>query len=127
MKKPLFIILMVFILLFGFITLRFGSALRQEGNPIPILTSIIKLELTNSDYQQFSETNNGYRYVSKTTRNSSSGYDSIKEFMKEKGWRFKEQAGAGFVFEGDEETVVIETRLYSKHYFLWYVPKKVLN
>lgn len=118
---------MVLILLFGFITFRFGSALLQEGNPIPILTSIIKLELTNSNYQQFSETNSGYRYVSKTTRNSPSSYDLVKEFMKEKGWHFKEQAGAGFIFEKNEEIVAIGTRLYSKNYFLWYVPKKVLN
>ena len=116
---------MLLILLFVFITLRFGNALMQEGNPIPILTSIIKLELTNSNYQQFSKINNGNRYVSKNIKSSRT--DLVKEFMKEKDWDFKEQMGAGLVFEKDEEVVTISTRLYSKHYFLWDIPKEVLN
>lgn len=37
LKKILLIALLLFVLMIGFITFRFGSALSQEGNPIPIL------------------------------------------------------------------------------------------
>lgn len=82
MKKILLVIILVFVLLIGFIDLRFGAALTQEGNPIPIITSIIKLEILNSDYQLFLDTPSGNRYVSET---ESSRHDVVKNFMKEKG------------------------------------------
>ena len=125
LKKILLTMLLLLILMTGLITLRFGSALYQEGNPLTILTSIMGLELSNSDYEQFSESKIRKRYVSANTANS--GYNVIKEFMKEKGWDFKEQKGSGLVFENDEETLVIETRQYSKHYILWNIPSEFFN
>ena len=123
LKKLLLTMLLLLILMTGLITLRFGSALFQEGNPIPILTSIMGLELSNSDYEQFSESNDRNRYVS--TNTGDSRYHVIKEFMKEKGWGFKEQMGSGLVFENDEEILVVETKQYSKHYILWNIPSEV--
>lgn len=116
---------LLFILIIGLILLRFGSALFQEGNPTPILTSIVNLELEKSDYELFSETNIHNKYVSDNT--GIYRYDVIKGFMKEKGWDFKEQMGSGLVFKKDEQTIVVETRQYSKHYILWNIPKEVLS
>lgn len=117
--------LLLIILIAGLVSLRFGSALFQEGNPIPILTSILVLKLSNSDYEQFSESNIRNRYVSENTGNS--GFDEIKEFMKEKGWDFKEQMGSGLAFENDEEILVVETKQYSKNYILWNIPSEFFN
>ncbi|PUB05904.1 hypothetical protein [Paenisporosarcina sp. OV554] len=125
MKKLLLIMLLLIILIAGLVSLRFGSALFQEGNPIPILTSILVLKLSNSDYEQFSESNIRNRYVSENTGNS--GFDEIKEFMKEKGWDFKEQMGSGLAFENDEEILVVETKQYSKNYILWNIPSEFFN
>lgn len=124
MKKILIVLILLLVLLLGFIGLRFGAALTQEGNPIPIVTSIMKLELSNNDYQLFSETPNENRYVSET---GDYRYDAVKEFMKGKGWEYKEQMGAGLVFEMNGEITIIVTRQYSKYYFIWNVPKEVLN
>lgn len=125
LKKILLTMLLLLILMTGLITLRFGSALFQEGNPLPILTSIMGLELSNSDYEQFSESKIRNRYVSENTGKSRNNV--IKEFMKEKGWDFKEQLGSSLVFENDEETLVIETRQYSNHYILWSIPSEFFN
>ncbi|MFJ8067326.1 hypothetical protein ACIQZD_00005 [Peribacillus sp. NPDC096447] len=125
MKKFLQVMFLLFILIIGLILLRFGSALFQEGNPTPILTSIMNLELEKSDYELFSETNIHNKYVSDNT--GIYRYDVIKGFMKEKGWDFKEQMGSGLVFKKDEQTIVVETRQYSKHYILWNIPKEVLS
>lgn len=51
----------------------------------------------------------------------------IKEFMKTKGWEFKEQMGSELVFEKDKKTINIVTRQYSKHYYIWGIPKEILN
>ena len=117
--------LLLLILIIGLLTFRFGSALSQEGNPLPIFSSIFVLEFSDSDYEQFAESETQNRYVSANT--GESRYDALEEFMKENGWEFREQLGSGLVFEKDEETLVIETRQFSKDYFLWDVPGDVFN
>ncbi|MBP3950245.1 hypothetical protein J7W16_03800 [Bacillus sp. YZJH907-2] len=123
MKKTLLVVLLMFVLSFGFIGVRFGSALIQEGNPIPYLVSIMKLELSNKGYEQAADTLNETSYVS-----AEKEYPSVViDFMKEKDWDYKEQIGSGLVFERSQETITISTRKYSKNYFLWNVPNEVLN
>lgn len=116
---------MVFILLIGLVGIRFGSALAQEGNPLPILASILDLEISGSAYEQFAESETQHRYVSPNT--GELRYNVIIEFMKDKGWDFEEQLGSGFVFIKGDESLVIESKLYSEHYFLWDVPSEVLD
>lgn len=125
MRKVFITILLFILVIFGFIGFRFGSALTQEGNPIPYLIAITKYELSNSEYEKVLETSSGIRYVSEYEIKYPLGM--AKEFMKKEGWKFKEQLGSGLVFEKDKEVITIETRQYSKHYFIWEVPKDILN
>jgi hypothetical protein len=124
LKKVLVVVILFLVLLFGFLVLRFGSALTQEGNTISILTSIMKLELSNNKYEKISDTKNKLTYVSDYKKNSP--YRTAEQFMKEKGWDFKEQIGSGLVFEKSGEVIVIETRQFSRHYFLWSVPNEIM-
>jgi hypothetical protein len=125
MKKILMTTILLFVLFAGFLTFRFGSALLQEGNPLAILSSISKLEFANSSYEQYSKTDKSTRYVSKNT--GESRYDVVKDIMKKNGWDFKEQMGAGLVFEKNSQTKVVETRQYSTHYILSDIPNDVLS
>jgi hypothetical protein len=125
LKRLLLSVILVFLLSIGLISLRYGSALTQEGNPIPILTSIIKLELSNNGYEEISHPMNGNRYVSEYEQKHP--YSAAKEYLKQHGWTFKEQMGSGLIFEKSEEIVVIETRQFSRHYYLWNVPEEVFN
>jgi len=113
-------VLSVFIIAAGFLAFRFGNALSQEGNPVPILISISKLEFTNSDYEQYSESDKEIRFVSEN--NGEFRYDVVKELMKKKGWDYKDQMGSGLLFEKDKMTIIVETRLFSRHYILWDIP-----
>ena len=125
LKKVLIAVLLFFFLFFGFIGFRFGSALTQEGNPVPYLIGISKYELSNNGYEEVLETTNEIRYISEFEEKYPLGM--AKEFMKNKGWKFKEQMGSGLVFEKDKETITIATRQYSKHYFIWDIPKDKLK
>ncbi len=120
MRRTLVIVLSVFIIAAGFLAFRFGNALSQEGNPVPILISISKLEFTNSDYEQYSESDKEIRFVSEN--NGEFRYDVVKELMKKKGWDYKDQMGSGLLFEKDKMTIIVETRLFSRHYILWDIP-----
>lgn len=119
------VLLLLFVLFFGFIAVRFGSALTQEGNPIPYLISIIKLELSNNGYEKVLETEYGNRFVSEFNKDYPLGM--AIEFMKGYGWNFKEQIGSGLVFEKEHEVITISTRQYSRYYYIWDVPKEVVD
>jgi hypothetical protein len=125
LRKFLVVILLILIVSIGFIGIRFGSALFQEENTTEIISSITKLEFSSNDYVTITDTSRGIRYVSKNKNGSQEKI--IKEFMKKKEWKFKEQMGAGYIFEKDGATVVVETRLFTKNYFLWDVPKEILH
>lgn len=125
MKKNLLFGLIVVILFLGFISFRFGSALSQEKNPIQILTSIMKLEISNNGFQKVSENNYGEKYVSEN--NVECQYCIPKKFLEDYGWTYKEQMGSALIFEKNNREITIGTRLYSRYYYLWQVPKDALK
>jgi hypothetical protein len=105
--KKVSIAVLLFILLFlCFIVFRFGSALTQEGNPIPYLVAIL-------------------RYISEFEGKYPLGM--AIESMETKGWKFTEQLGSGLIFEKGKKTITIETRQYSEHYFIWDIPKEIVK
>ncbi|WP_336775062.1 hypothetical protein [Paenibacillus sp. MMO-58] len=112
-------------MLIGFIVLRFGGALSQEGSPVPILSAIAKLEYSDKDRMRFHTTDKGSRYVS--ANSGQDRYAPVKAYLKQYGWDFKEQIGSGLMFERNGQSSVIETRFYSKHYFLWDIPNEVIS
>lgn len=125
MKKALLTLLVIFLLFTGFIVLRFGTALSQEGNPLPYLLAIAKYEFSDARYVEVLDTPTETRYVTACRQDDRFGV--VTSFMADTGWEFTEQLGSGLVFDKEEETVVIETRQYSSHYFIWDIPDDVLE
>lgn len=125
MRKVLIVVSLLTLLFIGFIGFRFGNALTQEGNPIPYLMAITKYELSNNGYAKVLETSNEIRFVTEFERKYP--YGMTKEMMKSKGWKYKEQLGSGLVFEKNKEIITIGTRQYSKHYYIWDVPKEIFD
>lgn len=123
-KKRIFTVittLAVTFTLMGIILGVYGNVLFQEGNPIPVVSSILKLEFSEREYVKFSTSPT--RYLSKF-KTSGDRYSIIKEYMKKKGWEFEEQMGSGFIFVKNGEQTIISTRQYTKNYFIWSVPEQ---
>ncbi|RSK25634.1 hypothetical protein EJF36_01185 [Bacillus sp. HMF5848] len=120
MRRIASIFVMVLTVLIVAFILRFGSALYQEGNPIPVLVAIWELETSNEEYVQYAETTSTHSYVSFT-------YMHLKKFMKDQGWEYAEQIGSGFVFKKGDVQITVSTRQYSKYYVLWYIPTEVFS
>jgi hypothetical protein len=99
----------------------YSPVIFQEGNPLPLLTSAVKLQFTDNDFVQFSKSDKRSRYLSESTGNSE--YEIVKEFMDSKGWKYQEQMGSGLIFTKNGEDAVVEVRQYSKHYFIWEIQK----
>lgn len=108
--------------LLGFLVGSFGNILFQEGNPIPILSSIIKLEFTDVEYVELSTVPE--RYISEIELGNNDWYSVVKEFMETRGWEYKEQIGSGLIFEKDKDQIIVSTRQYTKNYFIWSLPEK---
>lgn len=103
----------------------FGPVLFQEGNPIPLLVSILKLKTTDSNYVQFLNSEKQSMYLA--TNQGKNPLFEVKEFMKSKGWKFEEQMGSGLIFLKDENEAIVLTRQYSKYFVIWDVSKSVVK
>ena len=121
MKNLVITLVIIFALVSGLVMSTFGSAIYQEGNPLPILVSAIKLQFSESNYSLFSKTEKRSRYLSEKKGND--GYLVVEEFMKSKGWSFQEKMGSGLIFTKNGEDAVVEVRQYSRYYFIWEIQK----
>ena len=119
-KKNMKILLLFFLLI---LTLFFFNTIKtafQEGNPVKIITPILKLNFSDNEIVEIFDTSLGSKYISKFKNGST----PITNFMKKNGgWVFKEQVGSGYVFEYDKKTITIESKMYSKKYIVWNVPQ----
>lgn len=124
-KKIMLSVLFIIVFSFGFLFLKFGSALTQEENTVSILHAILKLEISNNGYEEIINDNSGKMFVSHFKEKYP--YGIMKEYMKNDGWVLKEQLGSAFVYVKDQDMVIIETRQFSKEYYLWFYSKKQPN
>ncbi|UCZ55107.1 hypothetical protein LGQ02_10450 [Bacillus shivajii] len=125
MKKVLIAIVFILLIVVSLLGMKFGSALTQEENTFDILIAITKLEFSEDDYIYVGKTEQEKRFVSKNIANSQKKV--MIDFMEQKEWVFKDQLGSGYIFEKDEEDVVVTSRLYTSDYVLWNVPFDVFN
>ncbi|MBT2655725.1 hypothetical protein J7E81_10835 [Bacillus sp. ISL-18] len=123
LKNIMLTIIISLTIAFGCIILVLGSAVFQEGNPVPLLISIVKLKMTDTDYVQFFNTEKKSRYLSSNTGHNP--INKVKDVMKAKGWAFEEQIGSGLIFLKDEKEAIVMTRQYSKYFVIWDISKSV--
>lgn len=65
---------------------------------------------------------NGYEwYISKM--NQGKAYEHLKQVMKEDSWNFKEQMGAGFIFQKENKEIIIESQMWTGKYVIFQIPK----
>lgn len=124
-RKYILPFLIMMIIGTGLIISAFGPVIFQEGNPVPLLVSAVKLQFGDSKYVQFAKTEKRSRYLSESTEDDR--YEVIKDFMTAKGWKYQEQMGSGLIFTKNGEDAVVEVRQYSRHYFIWEIQKAFLQ
>lgn len=116
-KNTALSLFLLILFLLGIFVFLYSPVIFQEGNPLPQLNGIIKLNFGKENIVKLNTENN--RYMSKS-KNAS---EMLKEFMKERNYEFVEQLGSGYFFKSDkEENVVITHRHYSKLYSIWNFP-----
>lgn len=116
-KIPFFIILII--LFVSALLLLYSPIIFQEGNPWPQIKGIAKLTFGNQKMVKLDIGEN--KYISR-----SNDPEIIKSFMKEKGYNFTEQMGAGYMFlsEAGKGAVAVH-RYYSRYYSLWSITENL--
>ena len=108
------------VIFFVLIAFRYGHLLSKDEGTIRLVTAISILDSTSRDFMKFDETIFVTRYVSENS--GESRYDIIKKVLSDLGWSYNTQEGAALFFRKDKDIVVVETKLFTRNYFLWDVP-----
>ncbi len=111
MIKKLCVVLFLILILLCIVIFLNRNIIFQEGNPTPIVKGIINLN--SNSYVKIND--DPIIYLTK----SSNKNDLFEYIEKENNVIFKEQMGAGYMFESVDKTVILTARQYSKYYQVW--------
>ena len=92
--------------------------------PIDSLSKREVVNIGNSSNEQIIKLTeeNGYEwFISKM--NQVKAYEHLKQLMESKGWVFKEQLGAGLIFQKGNEELIVESERWTGKYVLFQIPK----
>ncbi len=103
MKKKALIMLVLFL-----------PAILQEGNPLPILKGIVRLQLSD-ERLMFIDSD---RYITRTEGSD----DVIISFLENNGWMFEEQFGSAYIFNKQDNLINVGSKQYSRYFRLWQIP-----
>lgn len=112
MKKKtfiIFIILILFLLILGIVL--YLPAIFQEGNPLPIIKGIVRLQLSDEKLISIDLD----RYITRTEGSD----DVIISFLDNKGWKFGEQFGSAYIFKKQGNLQTVESTQYSRYFRIW--------
>ena len=113
------------ILLIG-VTLLFTvnrQTLFQEGNPIPVLIGVLKVNFSHENPVEISSADSTKYIVKKDNLDSKYGLisqslDDYIDIMHKEDWIFKEQMGSGLVFTRDNQNQTVVTRMFTRYYII---------
>ncbi|MBM7854725.1 hypothetical protein JOC37_001103 [Desulfohalotomaculum tongense] len=108
-KKTVIIVLMVLALAAAVFNVKI-LYLFQEGNPLPVLWGIIKLEFTDADIVPFAEDKLIQEVGPETP---------LTNYLAERGWTFKDRLGAGIFYKKDNADLSVEARMFTRYYVVY--------
>ncbi|ABB14466.1 hypothetical protein [Carboxydothermus hydrogenoformans] len=112
--KRKIILILVTLLILLIVTLNIKIFyLFQEGNPIPVLFGVARLEFFGERIALISS--DGSKYIAKSEYNES----LLNERLSKYGWKFKDRLGSGIFYEKDGETMVVKCRMFTRRYVIY--------
>jgi len=125
MKKIILLICLLFVILCTLFGIRYGQILTANEGTIGLSMAAAVLDFTGRKYVKFEETEYVKRYVSEYQEEVS--LELVKKIMSDLGWSYKTQEGTALFFRKDKVTVVVETKVFLKDYFLWDMPLETFD
>jgi len=82
----------------------------QEGNPLPVLWGIIKLEFTDANIVPFAEN----KLIQKAGPET-----PLTDYLAERGWTFKDRLGGGIFYTKDNNDLLLKARMLTRYYVVY--------
>ncbi|MCZ8537519.1 hypothetical protein M9R32_10030 [Paenisporosarcina quisquiliarum] len=120
MKKIILLISLLFVILCTLFGIRYGQILTANEGTIRLGMAAAVLDFTGREYVKFEETEYVKRYITEYQEEAS--LELVKNIMSNLGWSYETQEGAALFFRKDKDTIVVETEVFLKDYFLWDMP-----
>lgn len=109
--RKIYLLLIITIILISLFLIN-KEVIFQEGNPVTVVKGILQLNNKNT----FKKINDDpIAYVTKTNNKD----DLFNYIEKQYNVKFVEQMGSGFIFEGQEKSVILTSKQYSRFYQIW--------
>ncbi len=106
-------VLLLFLIINMFL---YKQVLLKEDNPIQLICSIYRLNFTSSDMIKVTE-----KPIAKYLIKDKGTVSPFIKKMSQIGWKYKENVGAGIVFEKNGELITISTKkITSRFTLIWY-------
>ena len=82
--------------------------------------AIEKVNNATDPIVRLTEENGIEYYISRMQQGKA--YDHLKQMMSDRGFVFKEQMGAGYIFQKESEDVIVEGQMLSGKYVIFQIP-----
>jgi len=82
--------------------------------------AIDKVNNANEPIVRLTEENGNEYYISRMQQGKA--YDHLKQMMSDRGFVFKEQMGAGYIFQRESVDVIVVSQMWSGKYVIFQVP-----
>lgn len=107
--RSLFVVGIIFLIFI----LYFGTALLQEGNPLPVSSAIARLELSEVEVVPIFSSNN------LLIQKAGKGEAPLTEYLSGEGWKFKDRLGSAIFYEKDGVTLHVSSRMFTRRYIVY--------
>lgn len=82
----------------------------QEGNPLPALWGIVKIELTDANIVPFAEN----KLIQKTGPET-----PLTDYLAEHGWTFKDRMGSVIFYAKDKDELLVKARMFTRYFVVY--------
>ena len=90
----------------------FGRALFQEGDPLPVIGAIVRLETSSEDIVPITT---GGLLISR----AGDGVRPLTGYLAAEGWDFSDQLGSAIFFQRDDKRLDVQQRMFTRFYVIY--------
>jgi Holliday junction resolvase len=85
---------------------------------------MIELYSTNEVIVKTYENHNYNNYLMKMDKGN--GYKELIRYMEDRGWKFVEQMGSGFLFTKDQQKLIVTTKMVTRYFIEIKIDKDII-
>jgi len=102
--------LIIFFILIITVSLAYGPALLQEGNPFKIVQAIVTLEFSSKEIVAVED---------RLLIQKSGSEEPLTSYLKNYGWSFSERLGSGLFYQKNNDSLFVYARMLTSYYIVY--------